>query len=131
MIFVDTSAWYAAFIPSDPNYETMNAWLESHAHQLVTSDFVIDELITLMTMRSERSRCARVREYLIEEKTAHIEFVSRQDFMEAWDVHSSFRDKNWSFTDCTSRVIMERLGIRAALSLDNDFRQFGTISVFP
>lgn len=40
-------------------------------------------------------------------------------------------DKQWSFTDCTSRVVMERLGIQKVFAFDDHFRQFGTVTVVP
>lgn len=40
-------------------------------------------------------------------------------------------DKNWSFTDCTSKVVMEQLGVKAAFAFDHHFHQFGTIQVVP
>ena len=33
----------------------------------------------------------------------------------AWETFEQFDDKNWSFTDCTSKVVMEQLGIKIAL----------------
>ena len=53
------------------------------------------------------------------------------DVFRAWQVYQDFEDKNWSFTDCVSRVVMERLGIQTAFALDDDFRQFGTVVVVP
>ena len=34
-------------------------------------------------------------------------------------------DKDWSLTDCLSFVVMERKGIREALTADNHFEQAG------
>jgi uncharacterized protein len=48
-----------------------------------------------------------------------------------WSVFKTFSDKGWSFTDCTSRVLMERLGIAQAFAFDEHFRQFGTVTVVP
>ena len=42
-----------------------------------------------------------------------------------------YQDKGWSFTDCVSRVIMQRLDIRTAFAFDDHFRQFGTVTVVP
>jgi predicted nucleic acid-binding protein len=44
-------------------------------------------------------------------------------------VFQRFHDKEWSFTDCTSRVVMQRLGIQRAFAFDDHFRQFGTVTV--
>jgi len=46
-------------------------------------------------------------------------------------VFRRFRDKGWSFTDCTSRVVIDRLSIPTAFALDQHFRQFGNVTVVP
>ena len=48
-----------------------------------------------------------------------------------WLAFSTFRDKDWSFTDCVSRVVMERLGITTEVAFDVHFRQFGNVAVVP
>ena len=57
--------------------------------------------------------------------------VNDSDLQKATDIFFQFADKNWSFTDCTSRVVMERLGIRRAFAFDDHFRQFGNVTVAP
>ena len=39
--------------------------------------------------------------------------------------------KKWSFTDCASKVVMKRLQISQAISLDHHFRPFGNVHVMP
>jgi len=48
LIFVDTGAWYAAFVRSDRDHEAAISWLASNVEPLVTTDYVVDELLTLM-----------------------------------------------------------------------------------
>jgi len=43
----------------------------------------------------------------------------------AWTVFSRYRDQAFSFTDCASFALMERLKVKVALALDNDFRAYG------
>ena len=43
----------------------------------------------------------------------------------------SNRDHDWSFTDCTSKVIIERLQILEAFAFDHHFDQFGTVTRVP
>ena len=56
MIFVDTGAWFAAFVPNDADHVMADAWLETNTDLLVTTDYVIDELLTLMKIRGEFQR---------------------------------------------------------------------------
>lgn len=48
MIFVDTSAWFAAIVPTDPNYPHAARWLAANSEPLLTTDYVIDETLTLL-----------------------------------------------------------------------------------
>jgi predicted nucleic acid-binding protein len=36
-----------------------------------------------------------------------------------------YRDKDYSFTDCTSFVVMQELKLKRALTTDHHFRQMG------
>jgi hypothetical protein len=49
------------------------------------------------------------------EKAAQIEWVREADMRDAFVVFQKFSDKDWSFTDCVSKVVMERLGVKKAL----------------
>ncbi len=131
MIFVDTSAWFAAFVPTDRNFAAATAWLRANTERLVTTDFVVDELITLLGRRGERRRSTLMRTMLFQERCAVLEYVTPEDFMKAWDLHDAFQDKEWSFTDCTSYVVMQRMGIGSAFSFDLHFRQFAKVAVVP
>ena len=131
MIFVDTSAWFALAVPSEPEHGRTVEWLSSNRQPLLTTDYIIDEVLTLMRMRREAQRARRLGQQLIEGRIASIEWVVQNDILRAWQIYQDYEDKNWSFTDCVSRVVMERLGIRTAFALDDDFRQVGTVIVVP
>ena len=62
---------------------------------------------------------------------AVIHYLTPAEIARAWDVFRRFADKDWSFTDCTSKVVIETLGVRAALAFDQHFRQFGTVAIVP
>ena len=132
MIFVDTSAWFAIFVESDRHAQAVSAWLDKNVdRRLVTTDYVIDELLTLMRARNEPERALRAGEELISGDLVTIEYVRETDFHRAWEVFQKFKDKNWSFTDCASRVVMARIGADSALAFDEHFAQFGTVAVVP
>lgn len=62
MIFVDTGAWFASLIPVDPDHAAASAWLAQNREALLTTDYVVDETLTLLRARSEiTGRVVRVR----------------------------------------------------------------------
>ena len=131
MIFVDTGAWFATFVPNDADHSAASDWLDANSEPLLTTDYVLDELLTLMKMRGEFERALRLGEELLNEAVAQFEWVTPADVRGAWEAFGRFRDKGWSFTDCVSRAVMQRLGVSAAFSFDQHFHQFGDILVVP
>lgn len=131
MIFVDTGAWYALFVPTDPDSAAAAAWLANNSQPLITTDYVLDELLTVLRRRKELQRAVAVGERLLSGAVARIEHVTPDDVKAAWEVFRTFHDKEWSFTDCVSLVVMQRLGVSSAFAFDHHFRQFGTVAVVP
>jgi predicted nucleic acid-binding protein len=129
-IFVDTGAWFALSVPSDPDHAAAVAFLRANAERLVTSDYVYDELLTLFRTRGQMSR-ARDWVDQVEQGRLDVLPVLHADVREATEVFFKYSDKGWSFTDCISRVLMERLGIQVAFAFDEHFRQFGNVVVVP
>ncbi len=131
MIFVDSGAWFSTIVPSDHDHKVAKQWFEKNSEPLVTTDFIIDETLTLFLARRETRYAELIGALFFQHKIARIEFVSEQDFLQAWRLFRDFSDKQWSFTDCTSKVVMERLGIKTAFAFDQHFLQFGSVAVVP
>lgn len=117
-------------MPSDPDHAAAIAFMRSNSQRLVTSDYVYDELLTLFRSRGHTDR-GKDWVTQIEQRRWDIVRVTRADVRVATDIFFSFADKDWSFTDCTCRALMERLGIQRAFAFDDHFRQFGTVTVVP
>ncbi len=131
MIFVDTSAWVAASMSDDPDHVEANAWLKDNNEQLITSDYVIDETLTLIRMRGQYQRALILGEEFFSGSLGVVHYLSQADILNAWDVFCRFKDKKWSFTDCSSKALMTALNIDKAFSFDQHFQQFGTVTVLP
>jgi hypothetical protein len=50
-VFVDTGAWFAYFVRRDPDHRAAIVWMQQNRQPLVTTDYVLDELLTLLKMR--------------------------------------------------------------------------------
>ena len=131
MIFVDTGAWYASLVPTDPDHPKAVKWLTANHSPLLTTDYVVDETLTLLRMRGERKRALLLGARFFRNSLAEIHKVTAADLNRAWETFEKFNDKNWSFTDCTSKVVMEQLEIEIAFAFDHHFHQFGTVQVVP
>jgi predicted nucleic acid-binding protein len=72
-----------------------------------------------------RARSAMLRpsgcEQLYGEKLARVHWASPDEERAAFDYFKRHQDQTYSFVDCLSFVVMEKLGIRVALAVDSDF----------
>lgn len=130
-VFVDTGAWFAYFVRRDPDHKAAIDWMRRNRQPLVTTDYVIDELLTLLKIRESHRLAAAAGEALLQQNVARVERITEADFLAAWEAFQRYRDKGWSFTDCTSKAIMDRLQITHAFAFDTDFEEFGTITRVP
>jgi predicted nucleic acid-binding protein len=131
VIFVDTGAWFASMVRNDANHAIAAARLAPNKEQLITSDDILSETITLLVMRGQRQVAEAFGTAIFSGKLARLHLVTPDEVQAAWQVFLCFQDKEWSFVDCTIEVVMEKLGIQQAFSFDHHFRQFGTIVVVP
>ena len=127
-LFVDTAGWMCLADSSDPVHEASrevrDGWLEQGG-LLVTTDYVLDETLTLIRVRLGLHAAARWWEQV--EASSRIRWESidaaRSDRARTWFFR--WKDKDFSFTDCTSFVVMRELRLRRALTTDRHFRDAG------
>ena len=131
MIFVDTGAWFAITVPSDPNYPYAKAWMQKNQSSLLTTDYVIDETLTLLQARGEFQRAIALGEALFSGALTQIYYLTQDDIQVAWQTFRQFADKQWSFTDCSSKAMIEKFKCKEAFAFDHHFRQFGSVIVVP
>lgn len=85
----------------------------------------------MLRARGETVRALMLGKRFFDGDIAEIYKLSEEDLIEAWTVFRDYDDKEWSFTDCTSKIVMENLGITQAFAFDHHFHQFGTVTVVP
>lgn len=131
MVFVDTGAWFALYVPDDPDHQAAISWLCDNEEPLVTTDFVVSELLTLLRVRGESRRAIEIGRSLLEETQSKLHFITPVQFRRGWILYQQARAREWSITDCLSKVLIDELGIRKAFAFDGHFRQFGSVEVVP
>lgn len=131
MIFVDTSAWAAFFRATDSRHAAAVDWDRQNKEQLVTSDYVVDELLTLIKSRFSPRAAIQAGESLWSEAACRLVYLTPEDIQAAWKIFQSHRDKGWSFTDCSSFALMQRLRISTSFAFDRHFSQMRGIRRVP
>lgn len=134
MVFVDTSALFAIENERDRHHrEALDARddLMARGEPFVTSDYILDEAFTLIRLRVGHRAAVDFGESLLASRFFRIEPVTTADFEAAWRIFRRYDDKAFSFTDCTSFALMERLRIKIAFAFDRNFRDYGKFAVKP
>ena len=131
MIFVDTSAWFAGVVEDDVDHVDAAAWFSRNTQPLFVTDYIVDETLTLLRARGESRKALEIGDLLLNSPEIHVHFLTEDEIRATWEIFKVYSDKNWSFTDCSSRLICERLDINQAVSFDKHFRQFGMVTVLP
>lgn len=92
---------------------------------------MVDETLTLLRARGEESRALQLGAEFFGGTLATIYYLSEADIRLSWEIFRNYSDKKWSFTDCTSKAVIDKLKLEYAFAFDQHFRQFGTSQFFP
>jgi len=132
-IFVDTSAWSAIADAGDTNHEIALLHKDEIAERclLVVTNYILDELYTLMLMNQGYQDTVSFKgqlDTMIQTGVLHVVWVTEDVATEAWKVFEKYNvDKEWSFTDCVSNVVMKQREITEAFTFDHHFEQMGFV----
>ena len=127
-LFLDTAGWMALADAGDPRHEDCVEVRDHHLKAqgiLVTTDYVMDETLTLIRMRMNIRAAERWWQQVAGSPRIQWEWIDpeRTEKARAW--FFKWTDQSFSFTDCTSFVVMRELRIRKALTTDRHFAKAG------
>lgn len=127
-LLVDTAGWMACADSADPAHLRSCAARDSAleaGQPLVTTDFVVDETLTLIRLRLGLDAAHAWWQQIDGSPRLRWERIDSDRFETARNLFFQYRNKDFSFTDCTSFVIMRELRLTHALTTDRHFRQMG------
>jgi predicted nucleic acid-binding protein len=127
-VFVDSSGWYALIDRNDQWHkravEELQRTLKAGT-PLVTSDYIVDESCTLAKARAGPLAAANLLDLLHETQMLEWEWIGADRFERAEKFFRKQHDQGYSFTDCTSFVLMRELRLESALTSDAHFTSAG------
>ena len=130
--FIDTWGWIALGRRKDTRHDEAAEYyraLSRTDERIYTSDYVLDEAITLIFRRESFAEAARFVNSIIASASSRyiiVEQISPERFAAAWDLRLRLKDKaRISFTDLTSMIVMRERGVKHVLTDDKHFAQVG------
>ncbi len=128
MIFIDTGAFLARFLPSDQHHgEAVLYWAKlSNASTLCfTSSHVLSETLTLLARRAGHHFAAERARQIYASEELNVLRSTANDEADAivWLEHLA--GENVGFVDCISFALMRRRGIEDVFGFDGHFQAAG------
>ncbi len=126
--FADTSGWIAIFDTDDKYHVRAKDWitsLEGQGERFVTTDYILDETITHLLNAVNHATAEEFALWVLKQKQVRIIHITEELWHESLKLFNRYDDKDFSFTDCTSFVVMRRENLRDAFTFDHHFEQMG------
>lgn len=132
-IFIDTGFIIAFFNEDDKNHlhaqNTIKMTLTKDSLiKFYFSDYIFDELITLLKIRKVSNESIQeIGDKILNSKIWKLIKITERDFEQAWKMIKKYQDKEWSFTDTSSFILIENYKIPFYLSYDKHFSEYPNI----
>ena len=128
MIFVDTGAFLARYLPDDQHHKAATAlWakIRTTHERCLTSNFVLDETFTLLARRASYAFAAEKARLIYASSALEILRPDARVELAALAWFAKFADQEVSFTDCVSFALMREAALQTVFSFDSHFDRAG------
>jgi uncharacterized protein len=133
-VFADSAFLYALVDRRDsahaPAVEALRKLVVAQ-RPVVTSDYVLAEALTLAKARAGSVAALRLLDRLEASDLVGMEWIGPHRFVSAKAFFRKHADRGFSFTDCTSFVVIREMALRDALTTDRHFVEAGFRVLLP
>jgi uncharacterized protein len=133
-VFVDSSGLYALADRRDPARSAVEqcvARLNRSGLGFILTDYIVDESCTLAKARGGGFGAQRLLEIVDRSEAFRFYWIGEERFEAAKSFFRKYSDHGYSFTDCTSFILMRELGIKDVLTTDRHFIEAGFRPLLP
>ena len=92
---------------------------------VVISDYIFDECVTTVNARADHAIAVRAGDFMLSSNVIELIWLDQELKLKAWEYFTTHADKGYSFTDCTSFVLMKEMKLTHYLAFDKHFEQAG------
>jgi uncharacterized protein len=133
-VFVDTSGLYALVEKKDSYHVAAREVVEKLVRArkaLVATDYIVAETLNLANARSGAHVAIRILDLLEQSAGIRVEWIGSVRFDSTKAFFRKHSDHGYSFTDCSSFVVMRELRLSRALTSDAHFSEAGFEVLLP
>jgi uncharacterized protein len=123
--FADTSFFVAYLNATSDEHDLARHYMVETTDPIVTTEWVLAERANFLAAKGNRRLFLPLVRALRREQRFTILPVTSEMFDRAVMLCARRPDKEWSFTDCTSFIVMNARRISDALTTDHHFEQAG------
>lgn len=131
-LFIDSWGWITLACKKDPCFEQVSSFYRKQTglgNKPLTSDYILSESMTFIFARFGSEIGLPYFEGIFESirlQNLKLIEINSSRFDKAWGLRKRYKDKpKISFTDLTSFVVMQEMGISSILTNDHHFEQVG------
>ena len=133
-VFADTYYWIALLNINGEDHKQVIQFGQANPNiKMVTTEPVVDEVLNFFGSKGAflRGRAFRLSERIASDRTIQL-IPHAPDIRQATlTLYRDRLDKGYSFTDCYSMIVMQRMGLFEVLTHDKHFTQEGFTILFP
>ncbi len=127
-LFLDSGFVIALVLKADQHHSqaaTIWARVTTESRSLLTTTFVLDEVVTFLNSRGEHELAVETGNQLLTSPAIEMIDVDLPLVQEGWGYFVSHGDKSYSLTDCISFTVMSKRNLEESLTFDHHFTQAG------
>jgi predicted nucleic acid-binding protein len=131
-VFLDAAYLIALGVPEDQHRAQALEFfqmMETARTRIMTHHGVLFEVGSSLSKRKFRPAAIRLLESIQSSSAVQIVPLTEELVRAGWDLFRRRPDKEWSWADCLSFVVMRERGLRQALTTDEHFEQAGFIAL--
>jgi predicted nucleic acid-binding protein len=131
-VLVDTAAWIALVNTRDELHSRAGqalAELRRGNVALLTTEFVLLEVANALCTSAWRAKAVKLIDGFRSLPDLRIIAADTILLAEGWELYRGRPDKEWSLTDCTSIVILQKEHIEQVFTSDHHFKQAGFVTL--
>lgn len=131
-VFLDSAYVVALAQSTDAHHSPaveMSKQLVTHRVLSVTTGAVLLEIGNALARVKSREAAIRFITHLQNSPAVEIIPLTKDLLAAGWELFRQRPDKDWSWTDCISFVVMKERGLKQALTSDGHFEQAGFVAL--